>query len=74
MSSVGVVTPQQFVHAQPLLLKCGVSLDGFELVYETYGKLNSTASNAVLVCHALSGNHHAAGVYKAEDARPGWWD
>ncbi len=74
MTSVGVVTPQTFVHADALMLQCGERLDGFELVYETYGQLNSAASNAVLVCHALSGNHHAAGVYNEEDARPGWWD
>jgi homoserine O-acetyltransferase len=48
-------------------------LPEFELVYETYGELNDTASNAVLVCHALSGNHHAAG-YHAHEAKPGWWD
>lgn len=74
MTSVGVVTPQKFVHPDALMLQCGESLDGFELIYETYGQLDSTASNAVLVCHALSGNHHAAGVYEDDDTRPGWWD
>jgi homoserine O-acetyltransferase/O-succinyltransferase len=43
-------------------------------VYETYGTLNADKSNAVLVCHALSGNHHVAGVYSTDDKRPGWWD
>ena len=55
-------------------MQCGASLNGFELVYETYGKLNAAASNAVLICHALSGNHHAAGRHAPEDAKPGWWD
>ena len=54
-------------------LECGKTLITVELVYETYGSLNSDASNAILICHALSGNHHAAGTYEGEK-RPGWWD
>jgi homoserine O-acetyltransferase len=49
-------------------------LPAYELVYETYGTLNQQGSNAVLVCHALSGHHHAAGYHTADDKRPGWWD
>ena len=49
-------------------------LPGFELVYETYGELNAARSNAVLICHALSGDHHAAGYHAPDDAKPGWWD
>src|SRR4029078_8792847 len=45
-----------------------------ELVYETYGELNAARSNAVLVCHALSGHHHAAGYHRADDEGRGWWD
>ncbi|HAU18054.1 MAG TPA: homoserine O-acetyltransferase, partial [Marinobacter adhaerens] len=45
-----------------------------DLVVETYGTLNADASNAVLICHALSGHHHAAGYHSAEDRKPGWWD
>jgi homoserine O-acetyltransferase len=41
---------------------------------ETYGELNAARSNAVLICHALSGNHHAAGRYSEDDQKPGWWD
>ena len=44
------------------------------MVYETYGALNAAGSNAVLICHALSGSHHAAGYHAETDAKPGWWD
>jgi homoserine O-acetyltransferase len=52
----------------------GKTLNDFSLIYETYGRLNSEKSNAILICHALSGDHHAAGYYSAEDKKPGWWD
>ena len=44
------------------------------LRYETYGKLSPDKSNAILVPHALSGDHHVAGRYQPDDAKPGWWD
>lgn len=45
------------------------------MVYETYGTLNADRSNAVLICHALSGDHHVAGYYDEDDpGKPGWWD
>ncbi|MDF9618310.1 homoserine O-acetyltransferase [Pseudomonas entomophila] len=72
--SVGLVTPQIARFDEPLALACGRSLASYELIYETYGTLNSTASNAVLICHALSGHHHAAGYHAATDRKPGWWD
>ena len=59
---------------QPLHLACGRTLDEYERIYETYGELNASASNAVLICHALSGTHHAAGYHSADDRKPGWWD
>ena len=58
---------------EPLVLKSGKTIKKYELTYETYGKLNENKDNAVLVCHALSGNHHAAGKYDDEE-KPGWWD
>ena len=58
---------------QPLELKSGKILKRYELAYETYGVLNKSRDNAVLICHALSGNQHAAGKYKDDD-KPGWWD
>jgi len=72
--SVGLVTPQLMQFAEPLALACGRSLADYQLIFETYGELNATASNAVLICHALSGHHHAAGYHSAEDRKPGWWD
>jgi len=72
--SVGLVTPQLAQFDQPLALACGRSLATYELIYETYGTLNSAASNAVLICHALSGHHHAAGYHSPTDRKPGWWD
>lgn len=72
--SVGLVTPQVMQFAEPLALACGRSLADYQLMFETYGELNATASNAVLICHALSGHHHAAGYHSVEDRKPGWWD
>jgi homoserine O-acetyltransferase len=72
--SVGIVEPRTYRHADPFSLQCGETLSGFELVFETYGTLNAARSNAVLVCHALSGNHHAAGYHASDDDKPGWWD
>lgn len=73
-NSVGIVTPQEFVHPAEFPLQCGRTLPGFKLVFETYGELNSDASNAILICHALSGNHHAAGYHSPDDRKPGWWE
>ncbi len=72
--SVGLVTPQTLRFDQPLELECGRTLDDYELIYETYGELNAERSNAVLICHALSGDHHAAGYHAMEDRKPGWWE
>ena len=72
--SVGLVVPQTARFDEPLALACGRSLASYELVYETYGTLNASASNAVLICHALSGHHHAAGYHAETDRKPGWWD
>ncbi len=72
--SVGVVAPQKITFDHPLPLDCGRALAGFELMVETYGTLNAARSNAVLICHALSGDHHVAGTYSEDDKKPGWWD
>ena len=57
----------------PLYLESGRILEPYEIVYETYGELDEEKSNAILLCHALSGSHHAAGFYE-NDRKPGWWD
>jgi homoserine O-acetyltransferase len=72
--SVGVITPQVYRHEAPFPLQCGATLPAYELAYETYGELNTSGSNAILICHALSGHHHAAGFHSEEDSKPGWWD
>ena len=58
---------------EPLYLESGRLLESFEIIYETYGELNEDKSNVIVICHALSGSHHAAGRY-ADEAKPGWWD
>ncbi len=73
-SSLGIVTPSTARFDSPIELDCGRSLSSFELIYETYGELNASASNAVLICHALSGDHHAAGYHSERERKPGWWD
>ncbi|MGC8730866.1 MAG: homoserine O-acetyltransferase, partial [Halothiobacillaceae bacterium] len=72
--SVGLVTPQTLAFEEPLELDSGKTLPRYDLVIETYGTLNADRSNAVLICHALSGDHHAAGYHSMEDRKPGWWD
>ncbi len=74
VGSVGIVTPELFHFAEPLTLECNRTLPSFDLMVETYGTLNDDKSNAVLICHALSGNHHAAGIHSDGDKKLGWWD
>ena len=72
--NVGIVTPQTLHFDQPLALSCGRSLPEHDIVFETYGELNAARSNAILICHALSGHHHAAGRHHPDERKPGWWD
>jgi homoserine O-acetyltransferase len=72
--SVGEAAPQRAGFLEPLILKGGKTLAAYELVYETYGTLNAARSNAVLICHALSGNHHVAGWHADNPKKLGWWD
>jgi len=59
--------------SHPLYLDSGRILTPFVQKYETYGELNEDKSNVILICHAFSGSHHAAGIYE-NDSKPGWWD
>lgn len=57
----------------PLYLESGRILEPYDITYETYGHLNENKDNVIVVCHALTGSHHAAGTYEG-DNKPGWWD
>lgn len=76
VNSIGLVDTKYFTFAEPpneLLLDGKQKLGPITLAYETYGSLNADKSNAVLICHALSGDAHAAGFH-SQDKSPGWWD
>ncbi len=72
--SVGIVKPELLHFDEPLTLRSGKILPSYDLMVETYGKLNPDRSNAILICHALSGDHHAAGYHQESDEKTGWWD
>lgn len=60
---------------EPFPLVSGREISGIEIAYETYGTLDAEHSNAILVCHGLTGNAHAAGRYSSDPKeKPGWWD
>ena len=73
-NSIGIVSAQRALFDTPLTFRSGAVLPRYELVYETYGTLNADKSNAILVCHALSGHHHVAGYYADDPKNVGWWD
>ena len=75
--SAGVVTTKQWRFAEPrdeLELRCGGRLGPIDVAYETYGELTPERDNAVLICHALSGDAHVAGRQSPDDRKVGWWD
>ncbi|NQT01892.1 MAG: homoserine O-acetyltransferase, partial [Planctomycetes bacterium] len=67
--TIRVVEPEQ-----PLELECGKTLAPVDVAYEAYGELNEAGDNVILICHALSGNAHVAGLNNPDDRKPGWWD
>lgn len=74
--SLGIIKPQYITFAQPpdeLKLELGQKIGPLTIAYETYGELNEDKSNAVLICHSLSGDAHAAGFHEG-DKDPGWWE
>src|ERR1700761_2801668 len=60
-------------HNEPLTLECGVQISNFPLAYQTYGTLNAKRDNAILICHALSGDQYVCGTHPVT-GKPGWWD
>jgi homoserine O-acetyltransferase len=71
---VGLVEYKDFLSQEPFTFECGRSIPFFQLRYETYGRLDRDGKNAILVCHALSGDHHCAGIHSLDDPKPGWWN
>ncbi len=75
--SVGIVQTkfvELFQDPTPLRFSSGEELGPVSVAYETYGTLNKDATNAIFVCHALTGDAHAAGLHVENDQKPGWWD
>ena len=76
-NSVGIVETKFFTFSEPpneLELESGEKLGPITVAYETYGELNKEKDNAILICHALSGDAHVAGKNSNEDKKSGWWD
>src|SRR4030042_6673850 len=76
LSGIGIVNTKYYNFARPpdeMTLESGKKLGPITIAYETYGRLNKSKSNAVMVLHALSGEAHVAGFHKG-DEKPGWWD
>jgi len=72
--SVGPVLAQEADFFGPLRLVSGQEIGPYRLAYETYGRLNAQADNAVLICHALNASHHVAGTRPDNPDDIGWWD
>jgi len=76
-NSVGIVETKYYTFAEPpneMLLESGEKLGPITIAYETYGELNTSANNAILIAHALSGDAHVAGYHSKDDQKTGWWD
>jgi len=71
---VGIVESRDYVSTDEFVFESGQKFPGFTLRYETYGRLNAARDNTVLICHALSGDHHCAGIHALNDRKPGWWN
>ncbi|TAK47562.1 MAG: homoserine O-acetyltransferase [Xanthobacteraceae bacterium] len=63
----------RFDATRALALDCGINLAPFQIAYQAYGRLNATRSNAILICHALTGDQHVANVHPVT-GKPGWWE
>ena len=72
--NVGFVKTEFYTIEEKIKFESGVEFGPVTVAYETYGKLNENADNAILVIHALTGDAHAAGYHSENDKKPGWWD
>ncbi|MEO5951099.1 MAG: homoserine O-acetyltransferase [Chloroflexia bacterium] len=73
-ASVLIGSRRSLILENGLNLESGAFLPSVDVAYETWGVLNAAGDNAILVCHALTGDAHASGKYSPEDSRLGWWD
>jgi len=76
-NSVGIVETQSAILFEPpqsLTVQDGSRICPVTVAYETYGALSARKDNAIFVCHALTGDAHAAGLHSVEDKKTGWWD
>ena len=71
---VGIVAPQYFHSKEPFFFERGGKIEQLTIRYETYGELNAQKDNAIMVCHALTGDHHCAGVHSENERKTGWWN
>lgn len=73
-NSIGIVKTQFVTFKDEFFLESGRILSPVTIAYETYGTLNNNKDNVILVCHALTGSAHAAGLSSPEENSAGWWD
>ncbi len=73
-NSVGIVETKFHKIEEKIKFESGVEFGPITVAYETYGELNETKDNAILLIHALTGDAHAAGYHSENDKKPGWWD
>lgn len=71
---IGIIKTQYVTFKDDFFLESGRVLSKLTVAYEIYGKMNEQKDNAILVCHALTGNAHAAGINRQDDKKPGWWN